>query len=84
MQHRSKSWADSKRCLLDFENDDKVYLCVSPMKGVVRFHKCGKLSPRFIGPYEILDKVRDLAYRLALPPSLLHVHNVFHVAQLRR
>ncbi|XP_060974158.1 uncharacterized protein LOC133039313 [Cannabis sativa] len=54
------------------------------MKGIRRFGKKGKLSPRFIGPFEILEKVGQVAYRLALPPSLLAVHNVFHVSMLRK
>lgn len=83
-QDRSKSWADSKRRPLDFDVGDKVYLKVSPTKGVMRFGVKGKLSPRFIGPYEILEKVGALAYRLALPPVLAQVRNVFHVSQLRK
>ena len=54
------------------------------MKGVLRFGKKGKLSPRFIGPYEILQRVGDRAYRLALPPTLAGVHDVFHVSMLRK
>ncbi|XP_062012364.1 uncharacterized protein LOC133728928 [Rosa rugosa] len=54
------------------------------MEGVVRFGKKGKLSPRFVGPFEILERVGDLAYRLALPPSMSGVHNVFHVSMLRK
>ena len=54
------------------------------MKGVKRFGKKGKLSPRFIGPFEILDKVGTVAYRLALPPALADSHNVFHISMLRR
>ncbi|XP_060973870.1 uncharacterized protein LOC133039087 [Cannabis sativa] len=54
------------------------------MKGIRRFGKKGKLSPRFIGPFEILEKVGQVAYRLALPPSLSAVHNVFHVSMLRK
>ena len=54
------------------------------MKGIMRFGKKGKLSPRFIGPFEILERVGDLAYRLALPPNLSSVHNVFHVSMLRK
>ena len=54
------------------------------MKGIMRFGKKGKLSSRFIGPYEILEKVGNVAYKLALPPELLSVHNVFHVSMLRR
>ncbi|XP_074277415.1 uncharacterized protein LOC141601053 [Silene latifolia] len=63
---------------------DKVLLKVSPMLGVMRFGKRGKLSQKFIIPYEILDRVGEVAYRLALPPTLDRVHNVFHVSQLRK
>jgi hypothetical protein len=83
-QSRQKSYADLKRRILEFAVGDHVFLKVSPMKGVVRFGKKGKLSPRFIGPFEILERVGDLAYRLALPPSLSGVHNVFHVSMLRK
>lgn len=69
---------------LEFANGDKVFLKVAPMKGVTRFGKRGKLNPRYIGPYEILDRVGPLAYRLALPPHLSGVHNVFHVSALRK
>ena len=55
-----------------------------PKRGVVRFCKRGKLSPRFIGPFEILERVGTVAYRLALPPSMSSVHEVFHVSMLRR
>ena len=57
---------------------------VSPMRGVKRFGVKGKLSPRFIGPFEILDRVGEVAYRLAMPPSLSTLHNVFHVSMLRK
>ncbi|XP_070011193.1 uncharacterized protein [Nicotiana sylvestris] len=63
---------------------ERVLLWVSPMKGVMRFGKKGKLSPRFIGPFEILGHVGEVAYELALPPSLAEVHPVFHVSMLRR
>ena len=53
-------------------------------RGVVRFGKRGKLSPRFIGPFEILEKVGTVAYRLALPPSMTGVHEVFHVSMLQK
>ena len=56
---------------------------MSPWKGKIRFGKKGKLSPRFIGPFEILRKVGEVAYALALPPELEHIHNVFHVSVLR-
>ena len=55
-----------------------------PKRGVVRFSKRGKLSPRFIGPFEILERVGTIAYRLALPPNMSGVHEVFHVSMLRR
>jgi len=69
--------------MLEFRTGDHVFLRISPTKGVIRFGTRGKLSPRYIGPFEILDCVGDVAYRLALPPSL-GVHNVFHISQLRK
>jgi hypothetical protein len=69
---------------LEFEVGDHVFLKVSPWKGVIRFGRGGKLSPRFIGPFEILERVGKVAYRLALPPALSEVHDVFHISQLRR
>ena len=83
-QSRQKSYADTRRRPLEFEVGDYVFLKVSPSKGIMRFGKKGKLSPRYIGPFEILEKVRDMAYRLALPPQLSGVHNVFHVSMLRK
>lgn len=83
-QDRQKSYADLKRRPIEFEVGDKVFLKVSPMKGVKRFGIKGKLSPKYVGPYEVLERVGEVAYRLALPPSLSKVHNVFHVSQLRR
>nr|XP_033512010.1 uncharacterized protein LOC117276756 [Nicotiana tomentosiformis] len=63
---------------------EKVLLKVSPMKGVMRFGKRGKLSPRFIGPFEVLQRIGQVAYKLALPPSLSSVHPLFHVSMLRK
>ncbi|XP_070040694.1 uncharacterized protein [Nicotiana tomentosiformis] len=63
---------------------DKVFLKVSPMKGVIRFGKKGKLSPRFIGSYEIIEKKEKVAYELALPVELPSVNLVFHVSMLRK
>ncbi|XP_070020472.1 uncharacterized protein [Nicotiana sylvestris] len=63
---------------------ERVLLWVSPMKGVMRFGKKGKLSPRFFVPFEILRRVGEVAYELALPPSLVGVHPIFHVSMLRR
>ncbi|KAK6150907.1 hypothetical protein DH2020_015839 [Rehmannia glutinosa] len=69
---------------MEYKVGGKVFLRVSPQKGILRFGKKGKLSPRYIGPYEILEKVGPLAYRLALPPELSQIHNVFHVSMLHR
>ncbi|XP_021743414.1 uncharacterized protein LOC110709501 [Chenopodium quinoa] len=82
-QDRQKSYADLKRREQEFEVGDKVFLKVSPMKGVMRFGNKGELSPKYIGPYEILQRIGK-AYRLALPMELSKVHDVFHVSQLRR
>nr|GEU33955.1 putative nucleotidyltransferase, ribonuclease H [Tanacetum cinerariifolium] len=80
---RQKSYADCHRRTLEFKPGDHVFLKVSPCRGVRRFGLKGKLSPRFIGPFEILDRVGEVSYRLALPSQLSHVHNVFHVSLLR-
>ena len=73
-----------RRRPLEFEVGDHVFLKVMPKRGVVRFGKHRKLSPRFIGPSEILERVDTVAYRLALPPSMSGVHEVFHVSMFRR
>ena len=83
-QSRQKSYADVHRKDLEFQVGDWVFLKLSPWKGVVRFGKRGKLSPRYIGPYEIIERVGSLAYRLALPSELSMIHNVFHVSMLRK
>ncbi|XP_022883628.1 uncharacterized protein LOC111400441 [Olea europaea var. sylvestris] len=69
---------------LTFEIGEKVFLKVAPMKEILRVGKKGKLSPRFIGPFEILEKIGSVAYHLALPPELSAVHNVFHISMLRK
>ena len=79
-----KSYADMKRKDIRNEIGEKVFLKVSPWKKVMRFGKKGKLSPRFIGPYEVIEKVGPVAYILALPPELEKIHSVFHVSMLRR
>ena len=73
-----------RRRPLEFEVVDHVFLKVMPKRGVVRFGKRGKLSPRFIGPFEILERVGTVAYWLALPPSMSGVHKIFHVSMLQR
>ncbi|KAL6125051.1 hypothetical protein ACLB2K_077559 [Fragaria x ananassa] len=83
-QSRQKSYVDVRRKDLEFQVGDWVFLKLSPWKGVVRFGKRGKLSPRYFGPYEIIERVGSLAYRLALPPELSRIHNVFHVSMFRK
>ena len=81
---RQKSYADNRRRDLKFEISDQVFLRVSPWKGILRFGKRGKLSPRYIGPYEIVDKVGEVAYRLKLQSELANIHDVFNVSMLRK
>ncbi|KAL6211440.1 hypothetical protein ACLB2K_016666 [Fragaria x ananassa] len=83
-QSRQKSYADVRMKDLEFQVGDWVFLKLSPWKGVVHFGKRGKLSPRYIGSYEIIERVGSLAYRLSLPPELPRIHNVFHVSMLRK
>ncbi|CAN6444767.1 unnamed protein product [Victoria cruziana] len=83
-QHRQKCYADRRRRALEFEVADFVFLKVSPTKSIFRFGKKGKLSPRYIGPFEVIERIGPSAYRLALPPHLSQVHNVFHVFMLRK
>ena len=73
-----------RRKPLEFNVGEKVLLKVSPWKGVVRFVKRGKLGPRYIGPFVILERIGPVAYRLDLPQELSGVHNVFHVSNLRK
>ena len=83
-QSRKKSYADVRRRPLEFKVGDHVFLKVMPKRGVVRFSKRGKLSSRFIGRFEILEKVCNVAYQLALPPNMTGVHEVFHVSMLQK
>ena len=83
-QSRQKKYAGVRRRPLEFEIGDHVFLKVIPKRGVVRFGKRGKLSPRFIGPFEMLERIGTVAYRLALPPNMSGVHEAFHVSMLRR
>jgi hypothetical protein len=69
---------------LEFEVADHVYLRVSPLKGVKGFGMKGKLAPRYIGPFPIVEKCGTVEYKLGLPPSLVGVHNIFHVSQLKK
>ena len=81
---RQKSYADVRRKDLQFQVGDKVFLKVSPIRGTLRFGQKGRLSRRFIGLYEILSRIGDVAYRLALLLELSGVHNVFHVSMLKK
>ncbi|GJY12068.1 putative nucleotidyltransferase, ribonuclease H [Tanacetum coccineum] len=81
---RQKSYADKRRKPLEFEVGDRVLLKVSPWKGVVRFGKKGKLAPRYVGPFEIVERVGPVAYRLKLPQELSCVHDTFHVSNLKK
>ena len=81
---RQKPYADLKRRDIEYELGDKFFLKVSQWRKILRFGQKGMLSPRFIGPYEILKRVGPMAYRLALPPELAKLHDVFHVLILRR
>ncbi|TYK06676.1 pol protein [Cucumis melo var. makuwa] len=83
-QSRQKSYADVRRKDLEFDVGDMVFPKVAPMKDVLRFEKKAKLSPRFVGPFEILERIGPLAYRLAFPPSFSAVYDVFHVSMLRK
>jgi len=83
-QSRQKSYANRRRRPLRFAKGDHVYLKVSPMKGLNCFGVKGKLAPCYIGPFRIIDRCGQVAYRLKLPERLSGVHNVFHVSQLKK
>ncbi|XP_074559179.1 uncharacterized protein LOC141815134 [Curcuma longa] len=83
-QNRQKSYVDQRQRPLEFSTGDHVFLRVSPTKGVKRFDIRRKLTPRYIGPFQILERIGAVAYRLALPPYLAGFHNLFHVSMLRR
>ncbi|GKF43719.1 hypothetical protein Tco_0130271, partial [Tanacetum coccineum] len=81
---RQKSYADVRQKPIEFQIGDKVMLKVSPWKGVIRFGKQGKLNPRYIGPFKIIDKVGTITYHLELPEQLSRVHSTFHVSNLKK
>ncbi|PKA57318.1 hypothetical protein AXF42_Ash002622 [Apostasia shenzhenica] len=83
-QDRQKKYYDARHKKIKFSMGEHVFLKVSPMKGLVRFAKASKLRPHFIGPFEIIEKIGAVAYRLALPPHLEGIHDVFHISMLRR
>nr|GFC18742.1 putative reverse transcriptase domain-containing protein [Tanacetum cinerariifolium] len=81
---RQKSYANLKRKPMEFQVGDKVMLKVLPWKGVVRFGKRGKLNPRYVGPFKVLEMIGDVAYKLDLSEDLSKVHNTFHVSNLKK
>ena len=81
---QQNSYADHRRRNSEFEDCKKVYLKISPIKGVVRFCKKRKLSPCYVDPYEILQRVGKVAYELKLPSELAFVHQIFHVTMLKK
>jgi hypothetical protein len=83
-QSRQKHYADNKRRDLTFEVRDFVYLKVSPMRGLRHFKVKGKLAPRYVKPFKVLDRWGEVAYQLELPPQLADVHDVFHASQLKK
>jgi hypothetical protein len=83
-QSRQKSYADSKRRPVTFNVGDFVYLRVTPLKGMQRFHVKGKLAPRYISPFKILERCGEMSYKLEMPSELSQFHDVFHVSQLRK
>ncbi|GKC92405.1 putative reverse transcriptase domain-containing protein [Tanacetum coccineum] len=81
---RQKSYADLKRKPIEFQVGDKVMLKVLPWKGVVHFGKRGKLNARYVGPFKVLEKIGEVAYKLELPEELSRVHNTFHVSNMKK
>ncbi|XP_027362443.1 uncharacterized protein LOC113870045 [Abrus precatorius] len=82
-QDRQRSYYDKRRKPMKFQVIDHIFLKVSPVTGVGRALKSKKLSPKFIGPFEVLSKIGPVAYEIALAPNLSNLHPVFHVSQLR-
>ncbi|XP_070017392.1 uncharacterized protein [Nicotiana sylvestris] len=83
-QSRQKSYLDVRRRDFEIKEDDWVFLKVSPMKDIMWFGKKGKLSPRYVGSYRIIQKISQMAYKLELPPKMSLVHPVYHVSMLKK
>ncbi|GKB63610.1 hypothetical protein Tco_0919796 [Tanacetum coccineum] len=84
VRDRQKSYANLKHKPIDFQVGDNVMLKVSPWKGVVHFGKRVKLNPKYVGPFKVIEKVGEVAYKLELPEELSRVHNTFHVSNLKK
>lgn len=82
VQSRQKSYADRRRWPLEFEQDEHVFLKVTPVTGIGRALKTRNLHPHYVGPFQILRLIGPVAYAFALPPNLFNLHDVFHVSQL--
>jgi hypothetical protein len=83
-QDRQKSYVDAHRTDRNYKVGDQVFICIRPNKSTIQFGKGTKLSPQFIGPFKIQERIRHVSYRLVLPPHLHKTHNVFHVFVLRQ
>ncbi|GJT75720.1 putative reverse transcriptase domain-containing protein [Tanacetum coccineum] len=83
-RRRQKSYVDVRRKPLEFEVGDVVMLKVSPWKGIIRFGKRRKLSPRYDGPFKVIDRIGPVAYKLELPDELCRIHNTFYVSNLKK
>ncbi|GKE48689.1 hypothetical protein Tco_1479947 [Tanacetum coccineum] len=81
---RQRSYANVRRKPLEFQVGDRVMLKVSPRKGVIHFGKQGKLNPRYIRPFKILERIGLMAYKLELPEELSNVYTTFHVSNLKK
>ncbi|GKD01445.1 putative reverse transcriptase domain, ribonuclease H-like domain, aspartic peptidase domain protein [Tanacetum coccineum] len=84
VRDRQRSYANVRRKPLEFQVGDRVMLKVLPRKGVIRFGKRGKLNPRYIGPFKILERIGPVAYKLELPEELSNVHSTFHISSLNK
>jgi hypothetical protein len=83
-QSRQKSYVDKRRRDLSFKIHDFIYLKVSPMRGTHKFKVKGKLAPRYVRPFKIVDRKGEVAYQLELPPQLSDVHDIFYMSQLKK